>query len=174
MDLMIDIETLGTGPTATILTIAAQVFDPLGEGFPQHRHFYARVDTDSQPNRTMDNSTLEWWAQQPEIAKNEAFSEEGRVHLASCLESLGKLIWQANKIWANGPTFDMNILEHAFKEAGQNLPWMFYNVRDARTVYALYPDLSIPPTTHHALEDCRRQITMLQNTLKFLNIIKLK
>ena len=40
-DLMIDIETLATGPDAMVMTIAAQVFDPLSTGWPD-RHFYAR------------------------------------------------------------------------------------------------------------------------------------
>jgi hypothetical protein len=33
MDIMIDIETVGTGPDACILTIAAQTFDPLSVGY---------------------------------------------------------------------------------------------------------------------------------------------
>ena len=32
MDLMIDLEGLSTGPDTTILTIAAQRFDPYGQG----------------------------------------------------------------------------------------------------------------------------------------------
>ena len=46
MDLMIDIETLATGPDAMIMTIAAQAFDPLSTGWPD-RHFYARVTPES-------------------------------------------------------------------------------------------------------------------------------
>jgi hypothetical protein len=34
--------------------------------------------------------------------------------------------------------------------------------------------LPISPTSHHALEDCRRQIDMLQQTLRHLNINELK
>ena len=36
-DLMIDIEGLGTGPDTTILTIAAQSFDPLGSGYHEQK-----------------------------------------------------------------------------------------------------------------------------------------
>jgi len=53
------------------------------------------------------------------------------------------------------------------------LPWQYYKIRDARTVYSLYPGLSRPMTSHHALEDCRRQIDMLQTTLVHLNIKEL-
>ena len=121
MDLMIDIETLATGPNATIMTIAAQVFDPLSTGWPD-RHFYARVTPESQPTRDIDDVTVEWWAHQVAEAQREVFEEIGRRDLNECLEELGKLIWQSDKIWANGICFDMNILEHAFKECGMALP----------------------------------------------------
>ena len=49
-DLMIDLEGLGTGPDTTILTIAAQSFDPLGNGYNE-RFYYARIDLESQELR---------------------------------------------------------------------------------------------------------------------------
>ncbi len=52
------------------------------------------------------------------------------------------------------------------KQLGLPIPWQFWNVRDARTVYSLYPDLPKPRASHHALEDCRRQIDLLQQTIK--------
>jgi hypothetical protein len=73
----------------------------------------------------------------------------------------------------NGPTYDANILEHAYKSYGKPLPWQYYKICDARTVYKLYPGLPKPATSHHALEDCRRQIDMLQATLAHLNIKEL-
>ena len=170
--LMVDIEGLGTGPDATILTIAAQSFDPFGRGY-YDRQYYARITLESQENRSIQQDTIDWWATQPE-AQAEAFMEEGRIDLDQALDSLGKLIWQHKLIFANGPTYDMNILEHAYKSYNKPLPWQFYNVRDARTVYSLWPELPKPPTSHHALQDCRRQIDMLQATLKHLNVKELR
>jgi hypothetical protein len=165
---MIDIEGLATGPETTILTIAAQAFDPFGTGY-YNQQYYARITLESQPNRSIEQGTIDWWATQPE-AQAEAFMEEGRIDLDQALDSLGKLIWHSNFIWMNGPTYDATILEHAYKSYGKPLPWKYYKVRDARTVYSLWPDCPKPPTSHHALEDCRRQIDMLQATLKHLNI----
>ena len=83
-NLMIDLETIGVAPGATILTIAAQSFDPFGTGYyPQH--YYARIDLESQENRTIDESTLNWWATQPAVARDEAFSEDNRVPLDQAL-----------------------------------------------------------------------------------------
>ena len=169
MDLMIDLEGLGTGPDTTILTIAAQAFDPFGEqDFKQQ--YYARVTLESQENRSIQQGTIDWWATQPATARDEAFNEENRIPLDQALDELGKLIWHSKRIWAQGPTYDMNILEHAYKSYGKPIPWQFYAVRDSRTVFSLWPDLPKPPTSHHALEDCRRQIDLLQATLLHLNV----
>ena len=173
MDCMIDIETIGVAPAATILTIAAQTFDPFGTGcYP--KHYYARVSLESQETRTIDDSTMDWWATQSVQVREEAFNEKDRVPLDQALDELGKLIWTSKFLWCQGPTFDCTILEHAYKSYHKPLPWKYYMVRDSRTVFSLWPDQPIPPTSHHALEDCRRQIGMLQNTLKHLNVTVLK
>ena len=172
MDCMIDIETIGVAPGATILTIAAQAFDPLGTGY-YNQQYYARITLESQENRTIDQSTLDWWATQPATARDEAFCEEGRIDLDLALDSLGKLIWHSNFIWCQGPTFDCTILEHAYKSYNKPIPWQYYKVRDSRTVFSLWPGLPKPPVSHHALEDCRRQIALLQTTLKHFNIKEL-
>jgi hypothetical protein len=169
---MFDIETLGVGPAATILTIAAQSFDPLGTGYGP-RQYYARITLESQENRNIDDGTIAWWATQPK-AQAEAFAEENRIPLDQALDELGKLIWTSNYLYANGPTFDCTIIEHAYKSYNKPIPWQYYKVRDARTIYSLWPELPRPPTSHHALEDCRRQIDMLQATLKHLDVKELK
>ena len=172
MDAMIDIEGLATGPDTTILTIACQTFDPLGNGWYEHK-YYARVTLESQVDRSIDQSTIDWWAAQPAAARDEAFNEQGRIPLDQALTELHKLCWKCNRIWMNGPTYDANILEHAYKSYGMGLPWQFYKIRDTRTVYSLWPGLPKPPTSHHALEDCRRQIELLQETLKYLKVKEL-
>ena len=171
--LMIDIETIGVAPAATILTIAAQTFDPFGTGY-YPKHYYARVSLESQETRTIDDSTMDWWATQSVQVREEAFNEKDRVPLDQALDELGKLIWTSKFLWCQGPTFDCTILEHAYKSYGKVLPWKYYMVRDSRTVFSLWPDQPIPPTSHHALEDCRRQIGMLQRTLDHLNVTSLK
>ena len=170
---MIDLEGLATGPDTTILTIAAQAFDPFGSDY-YDRHYYARVTLESQENRSIDDGTIAWWATQPDHAREEAFGEQDRIPLDQALDELGRLIWHSKMIWAQGPTYDCNILEHAYKSYCKPLPWKYYQVRDSRTVFSLWPELPIPPTSHHALEDCRRQIGMLQDTLKYLNVKELK
>ena len=173
MDVMIDIEGLATGPEATILTIAAQGFDPLSSGYFSQHQYYARITLESQPNRTIEQSTIDWWATQKE-AQAEAFAEDGRVDLDVALQDLARLVRKCTRVWMNGPTYDATILENAYKSYNFALPWYYYSVRDARTVYSLHPYLDRPPTSHHALEDCRRQIYLLQECLSHLKIKELK
>jgi len=173
MNLMIDIETIGVAPTATILTIAAQAFDPFGTGY-YDQQYYARITLESQSNRSIDESTVAWWATQPAAARDEAFMDEGRIDLDQALDSLGKLIWRSSLLWCQGPTFDCTILEHAYKSYNKPIPWQYYKVRDSRTVFSLWPELSKPATSHHALEDCRRQIDLLQATLRHLKVKELR
>lgn len=169
---MIDIEGLGTGPDAAILTIAAQSFDPFGTGH-YDRHYYARITLESQENRRIQDDTLAWWATQPE-AQAEAFAEDNRIPLDQALDELYRLAWQHDYIWAQGPTYDINILEHAYKSYNKTQPWQFYRIRDSRTVLSLWPGRPVPPTSHHALEDTRKQINILQQTFKHLNVKELR
>jgi hypothetical protein len=170
--LMIDIEGLGTGPDAAILTIAAQSFDPFGTGY-YDRQYYARITLESQENRRIQDDTLAWWATQPD-AQAEAFAEDNRIPLDQALDELYRLAWQHDYIWAQGPTYDINILEHAYKSYNKTQPWQFYRIRDSRTVLSLWPGRPVPPTSHHALEDTRKQIDILQQTLKHLEVKELK
>ena len=107
-------------------------------------------------------------------SREEAFNEENRIPLDQALDELYKIAWQHDFIWMNGPTYDANILEHAFKSYNKPLPWKFYRIRDARTVYSLWADCPKPPVEHHALQDCRRQIEMLQKTLNHLGISEIR
>ena len=172
MDLMIDIEGLATTPDATILTIAAQEFDP----FERNRfgcNYYVRVTLESQEDRIIEQGTIDWWSTQPAAVRDETFAEDGRVPLQQALEGLHRLAWHARRVWAQGPTYDMNILEHAYKSLGMPLPWKYYAVRDSRTVFGLVPKLEKYPASHHALEDCRRQILLLWDSLEFLKVKEL-
>ena len=173
MDLMVDLEGLGTGPETTILTIAAQEFDPLERG-RFGRDYYVRVSLESQEGRSIEQGTIDWWATQPAAVREEAFAEEDRVPLQQALEGLHRVMWHAKRVWAQGPTYDMNILEHAYKSLGMPLPWKYYSVRDSRTLFSLTPNLNSYPASHHALEDCRRQIDLLWDSLESLRIRELK
>ena len=169
---MIDLETIATTPNATILTIGAQGFDPFSDCFSDVT-FYKRILVDSQPTRHVDDDTLAWWGRQSAEAQHEAFGDgPDRVDIKEALEELSKIAFRHTRIWANGVMFDIGILEDAMKEYGVNVPWKFWQIMDARTVFKLVPSLGSAGSTnsHNALEDCVNQIDMLQRAFKKLGI----
>ena len=68
--------------------------------------------------------------------------------------------------WAQGVAFDTVICEQIFKKLKRGAPWMFYNLRDTRTLFDL-KDANMPSARHHhALFDCWRQIVGVQNVYR--------
>lgn len=169
--LMLDIETLDVLPTSVILTIGAQGFDPYSDRFTDVT-YYERCDLESQDGRTTSDDTINWWGKQTADAQEEALGDAGqpRITLKEALTSLGKLIWKHDTIWANGTTFDMVILESAFRQNGINLPWKYWQVSDARTIYKIVPQVGKLGNNHNALADCVNQIDMLQKAFKILDL----
>jgi hypothetical protein len=185
---MLDIETLGKRNDSIILTIGAQLFDPSVQGWEtrRQRHIHTgelydpyiniRVDVDEQEQlkRTTDQETLNWWAKQSPAAQADSFSLDDRVSLRDSLLLLTLLAEPCKRVWSKGPVFDIVILEHAFSQLGLPVPWKFWNVRDARTVYSLTPKLANRTNGHLAIEDCRNQILMLQDAFQILGVDQLK
>ena len=171
--IMIDIETLGVTPQATILSIACCGFEPV-TGNVTEETYYKRIEIDTQENRQIDESTIEWWSKQNAEAQEEAFGEGvDRVDLKDSLEEISKMIWKHENVWTNGTTFDIPILTDAFNEYNIPIPWKFWKVFDTRSVYTLVPDLGKLGNSHNALEDCVNQILLLQKALKALGVTKL-
>lgn len=190
-DLMIDIEALGKRPNSVILTIGAQIFDPSAEcvGWLTEPiydvisdthympHMNVRVDVDtqvSQYNRQTDQDTIDWWCKQSPEAQEEALGLDNRLSLSDALDKLIVLAQGCKRIWSKGPTYDIMMIEDAMYQAKKHIPWKFWNVRDARTVYGLCPLLETKLNGHIALDDCRNQIVLLQEAFRILNIGAIK
>ena len=174
MDVMIDLETLGTSSNTMILTIAAVVFDPL-TGKTGDK-FYEKIDIDSYKKYkgefTFDASTLLWWMTvAPESARKEAFTNNNRKDIAIVMENFK--LWCENikrpiKIWSHGSSFDVVIVSYTMNILNLQIPWKFWDIRDTRTIYDLaeislknVPKCSEYPA-HHALGDCFQQIEALR------------
>ena len=173
---MLDIETLATTPDSTILTIGAQGFDPFSDRFTDVT-FYKRLTIDSQADRSVSDdgydSTLSWWGRQSEEAQEEALGDgDDREDITTALQELSKVAWKHKRIWANGTTFDMVILEDAMRQYGVPCPWKYWQVMDARTIYKLTGAKPLC-NNHNALADCVNQIDTLQKSIELLGITHL-
>lgn len=185
--LMIDIEALGKDADSVILTIGAQIFDPSPHvvGWIKDPIYdkisdthipswlNIRVDVDSQVDRwgrRIDGGTLDWWGKQSPEAIEEALGESDRVPLEDALDKLMRLAYLCKAIWSKGPLYDIVMLEHAMNQTKRRIPWKFWEIRDARTVYSLCPGLDTKLNGHIAVDDCRNQIVLLQEAFRLLNV----
>lgn len=169
-DVMIDIETLGTAPGAAILSIGAVLFGPAGLGDT----FYAPVLLQSctAVGLTIDAATVGWWFTQSDEARAAAFRFDA-APLADVLLAFSS--WFAargvKRPWCHGATFDVPLLDAAYKACGMTSPWEFRNVRDTRTLYDLAGikvDRGVG-THHNALDDAAAQARAASTALRILS-----
>ena len=171
---MIDIETLGTSPDCVVLSVGAVKFDPFTNIEPNNRLLW-RPSTEEQfnANRTVLDSTLEWWATQPKHIQDEAFTEEGRVSLIDFFKDLNKYLVGVDKIWCQGPQFDMVILEDLFNQFKHHTNWAFWQIQDCRTLFNMMsvdPRKAIETHAHSADADAFVQAVCVQQAFNYFSV----
>lgn len=175
MDVMLDLETLSTTHDSVVLTLGAVKFDPftLQEPFED---LYMRLNADDQieKGRDVSESTMTWWTKQPEDVQEEALGSHDRHEVVDVLNALNKFLVGANKIWCQGPHFDITILESLYKQYGINTNWQYYQVMDSRTIFGVHGDPRDKnrASLHNAVEDCRSQAKGVQKLFKQIGITK--
>lgn len=169
---MIDLETLGTAADAVILSIGAVKFDLHSDAIDEEG-FYGSVSIDSNldAGRRVNEDTLLWWLKQPAAAQG--VFHEAKLPLEQTLVDLSDWLGGDDWIvWAKGPSFDIAMLEHAYKQFGMSPPWKFWNSRCVRTYMDLpgakgirAEDLGVK---HNALSDAYQQAMTVQMIHKAL------
>jgi DNA polymerase III epsilon subunit-like protein len=165
---MIDIETVGLEVGSAIVEIGAVQFDAglIGETF------YKSISLKScqEHGLSVDADTLEWWlSEQPELAPEVLV---GGDRLPDALVSF--VTWyreiEPHEVWANSPSFDCEMLEHAGEQVGVPMPWDFYQERDIRTLDALPHGVELEQegTEHTALDDAMYQARLAGEIMQAL------
>jgi hypothetical protein len=161
---MVDLETLGREAGAAILSIGAVTFDREGV----HDTFYRNIDLETceQAGLEVEMATLAWWLEQDEEAQKVL---EGGDDLEAALRDFSTF-YDANnaeEIWANSPSFDCEILGHAYDALGIEQPWGFRDERDYRTLRELPGAVWVDRqgTHHNALDDAKHQAKKVVLTL---------
>lgn len=160
-NIMIDIETLDTAPSAKIVSIGAVRFDIVTGELGSRA--YQVVSLEDQHDRTISASTLQWWMKQSDAARS-VFNDPNIATLRTVLNGLYDTfqITDRDLIWGNGATFDNVTLEHAYTQYGMTVPWKFWNNRDVRTLVGFGRDKGIDyrklvtpleGVAHNALDD---------------------
>lgn len=166
---MIDLETLGTVYHAPVLSIGAIEFNPnTGE---LGKKFYARIDiADAVKHGRASGDTIRWWLSQSDEARQELITaRHSATHVFEKFDEYVRAFGGDVKVWGNGATFDISILEFAFSRVLKKVaPWKFWNVRDCRTVKDLATGLvsfevERIGTHHNALDDAIHQARWVSN-----------
>ena len=165
INVMVDLETMGTSATAPIISIGAVFFDEDGLG----KEFYAAVSLEDSVKRggVIDPSTVIWWMQQEESLLGQFVAEQklgGAVKLPTALERFTEFVTsecsdRELRVWGNGASFDNVILRNAFEVCGLIEPWRFWNDRCFRTIKSLFGNVPYkqPKVAHNALSDAVAQ-----------------
>jgi hypothetical protein len=163
-EVMIDIETFGVCNNSCIIAIAAVKFSrnvDIGN-YKECVSFFRRINVDSCKaiGLTIDKDTVKWWENREEEVKRNVL-EGDKVDIKSALIELQNWCKGCKYFWANSPSFDMVILENAYKECKLTPPWKYYQTRDVRTALDI---LGVDSRTlpngypHDPRYDCWRQI----------------
>lgn len=176
-EVMVDLETLGNGNKAVILSIGACKFFPEGQGVPDdpsHR-FEAFVDPQScvDAGMQMDASTVLWWMDPERAEARDVMiaNMEAAMPLSDALIHFAVWLGGDRPMWGNGATFDNVILRNAYKLAGLDCPWQFWNDRCYRTMKNRVPSVKMQRKGihHSALADAVSQAEHLQSINRFLS-----
>ena len=174
-DIVLDLETLGTGSNAAVLAVGAVMVDrKLGKVAGS---FYAAFDIDEmlRTGGVASGSTIKWWMEQEQSAK-EVFTHQtapitqALVMLADWmgLDDEGKPPKDV-KVWGNGDSFDNVILSNLYARMGLVTPWEYWNNRDLRTAVDISGidkrDVAFDGTPHNALDDAKHQAKILLRCL---------
>lgn len=171
-DIMVDIETLDTRPSAAIVSIGACRID-WDNGVVTDNFYQAiRVSSNYAVGRSVSHDTMRWWDKQSEQARK-VLTDPDAMDLDIALISFARYLGQFGlrraastvRLWGNGSDFDNVIIADAYSSLGLDAPWKFYNNRCFRTVKDLYSDVIQPPVRegvhHNALDDAVYQAKCL-------------
>lgn len=169
VNLMLDMETLGTSPGCALLSIAAVPFSNPYDLEP----FYLKIDATSCTDAGLhvDDATIAWWNKQSPEAYNEAFS--GRMDIRVVLQEFSDYCYHlpgSPIIWGNGSDFDNAILAHTYKHFSMKQPWKYSDSRCYRTLKNLFQFvLGVKPAiAHNALEDAKAQAAHATEILRVI------
>lgn len=182
-DIMLDLETFGTGKDAAIVSIGAVAFmadegplcslfneSPEGlriDGLGFHRRVSLAI-SDPAKRGVIDPATVEWWLQQSNEARA-SLTMKPRTSLGTALQDFYTWINEnfakprRLRLWSNGPTFDERLIREAFDRYGREFPISFRGSRCCRTMIELaeqhgwdrsqFKELSSYILKHNALHD---------------------
>lgn len=168
---MIDIETMGDGNEAALLSIGAVKFDPLIDGVLDSFYVAISLASSVAHGLKMSPSTVEWWLDPERQPAWIRYAAEEKHDLYTAMDAFAH--WygpESLPTWGNGATFDNIITRSGFDKAGVPMPWKFWDDRCYRTLKNLAPDVKLvrQGVHHNALDDAVSQALHMQQVVAHL------
>lgn len=185
LDIMTDIETLGTNSDSTIIQISAIAFDINTGKHILSFNQIADIELNERPIK-VTGGTIKWWLK----TNQDLFTSlvTSGIHSSEqVLRSFHKWLWDIQNqlgdvyLWGNGILFDNKMIQHQLESIGLNYPIYYKNDRDVRTIVELaskkmgisegelkdkFKDESL--IEHNALDDVKYQINLVVECHKVL------
>lgn len=174
---MVDLETMGTGKDAAIVSIGAVRFDPWTGSLGDTFYRVVNLKSAQRAGGKIDGETVMWWLTKSDSARN-ALTGDDSVLIESALRDFSNWLRErpVESLWGNGSDFDNVILEGAYHRLGWAPPWKYYINRCYRSLCSLKPQLKreifreASETHHNALSDAIVQAKHLCALWKELNL----
>lgn len=157
-DLMVDLETVGTGPGSAVLAIGAVLFDRKTKSIGAGINVVLDLGDQMARGLQADGSTIYWWLEQSDEAR--AAATKDPMNVVNALMGLAEFLTEGEggvnkdiRVWGNGAAFDNVILREVYARYGMAAPWEHWNDRCFRTMKAEHPQgKDLEPerdSTHH-------------------------
>lgn len=163
MDLMIDLETLGRRAGCVVWEIAAVAFNPATGEEIADGEWLIDVPSAVEAGLEIEEETARWWQDRGGVRRT------GAVELDRAAREFVEFVVDLapERIWSRGAAFDFPILEAMLAEAGQRVPWSYWQACCQRTVFkvAFGEARRKRDGEHYAVADCRAQIADLVEAL---------
>lgn len=183
IDIMLDLETLGTGVHTSIFQISAVMFDIVtGKPF---NNFDEIINIKTIPNLNVSADTLMWWAKTNPLLFAKLINNDKRIDYKEALQKFYDFcvtpVYGNDNVylWGNGINFDNVILRQAYVDMGMTYPIRYDCDRDVRTIIDLASiktcktikeirSMFANSEEHNALQDCIYQASYVSYCYKEL------
>lgn len=133
----IDLETLGRGPDALILSCGISTLSgqPGISGYAiASTELFPSIGQQLAAGRKIEYETVKWWIEGQHPSYPFDYPDEKRLMLPDfCGKILDRAIG-ADSICSNSPTFDLAIIRNVFNFCRFSEPWPFWKEEDFRTI----------------------------------------
>ena len=177
-DAMLDLETLGVGTDAAVVSVGLVCFDEDGPdlGASLHLSFRPAYGNDVRFGK-IELGTVKWWLQQSHEARSGLIEkiEAGDSPIIVC-QSIIEFAkhFDVKRLWSNGPSFDERLLHELFDRCGPAWPFAYNAGRDYRTIRDVGAALNVTEVpraagvAHDALSDAVHQANNVVAVLRAL------